>query len=130
MEKIRQCIEFLFESPGWKTFFSVVIPIIAGILSGNFVAEISGSSGLKWSAFYRAKSFYGLIFLVAVIYFYNRGLYRHETEITRFSDADYCIAYVRSKCLPEAAEKYKQMIRKGQGGELLQIMVELKKSLK
>jgi len=43
---------------------------------------------------------------------------------------DYCLAYMRSKCLPEAAEKYKEKIRGGEGGELLQIMAEFKKSLK
>jgi len=71
-----------------------------------------------------------LLLIVVIIYFYNRALFNHETSITRFSDSDYCLAYIRSKCLPEAAEKYKEKIRDGEGGELLQVMVELKKSLR
>lgn len=48
----------------------------------------------------------------------------------RFSDNDYCMAYMRSQCLPEAAEQYKRKIRDGEGGELKQAMDELKKVLK
>lgn len=130
MKTISYYIENLLESPGWKTFFSVIIPIFTGILSGLFVAEISSPAGLNWAKFYYAKSFYGLLLIVVIIYFYNRALFNHETSITRFSDSDYCLAYIRSKCLPEAAEKYKEKIRDGEGGELLQVMVELKKSLR
>jgi uncharacterized membrane protein YfcA len=130
VKSISHYIEIFLESPGWKTFFSVIIPIFTGILSGIFVAEISSPSGLNWAKFYHAKSFYGLLLIVVIIYFYNRALFNHETSITRFSDSDYCLAYIRSKCLPEAAEKYKEKIRKGEGGELLQIMAELKKSLR
>lgn len=130
MKNINHYIEIILGSHGWKTFFSVIIPIFTGILSGLFVAEISSATALNWTKFYHAKSFYGLLLIVVIIYFYNRALYNHETSITRFSDTDYCLAYMRSKCLPEAAEKYKEQIRKGEGGELLQIMTELKKSLK
>jgi hypothetical protein len=40
------------------------------------------------------------------------------------------MAYMRSKCLPEAAEQYKLLIKNGTGGELKQAMDELKKILK
>lgn len=120
----------LLDSPAWKTVFSAVFPIITGILSGTFVAEISTPQGLDWPHFYRAWSFYGLACLTAVIYAYNRALYQREIEITRFSDTEFCVAYMRSKCLPEAAERFKVMIRDGEAGELARIMGELKKSLK
>lgn len=103
----------LFELPGWKTFFAVVIPVIVGILSGTFVAEISNGSLMDWSAFYRAKSFYGLLVMVVLSYVYNRAAYLYEREVVRFLDDDYCRAYMRSKCLPEAAERYKTLIRSG-----------------
>jgi hypothetical protein len=77
-----------------------------------------------------SKSAYGLMVLVFIIYKYNRAVYLREKEITRFSDNDYCIAYIRSQCLPEAAVQYKRKIRDGQGGELKQAMDELKKVLK
>ena len=52
MKNISHYIELLLESPGWKTFFSVIIPIITGVLSGLFVSEISTPAGLNWSKFY------------------------------------------------------------------------------
>lgn len=122
--------KYVLDSPGWKTFFFIVIPIISGILSGIFVVEITGKSGIEWSLFYKSKSFYGLILFTFLIYIYNKALYTHQKEINNFLDNDYCIAYMRSKCLPEAAEKYRKMIRDGEGGELKQAMDELKKILK
>jgi hypothetical protein len=88
------------------------------------------SRGVAWALFYKAWSFYALLFLCVVIYWYKRELYLHEREIQRFLDSDYCIAYMRSKCLPEAAERYKELIRTGFGGELIQAMDELRKILR
>lgn len=129
VSKAKHCIEYLLGTPGGKTIFSVVFPIITGVLSGTFVSEIANKSGLNWSLFYKTKSFYGLLFITILLYFYHRALYAYETKIMSFSDPDFCLAYMRSKCLPEAAEKYKEKIRNGNGGELVQIMTELKKSL-
>jgi hypothetical protein len=126
-DKIR---EGILESPGLRTFFSAVIPILAGVLSGIFVLEITTATGVAWGAFYKARSFYGLVVLSFVIYRYNRELYLYEREVQRFLDADYCIAYMRSKCLPEAAERYKELIRTGYGGQLQQAMEELMRILR
>jgi hypothetical protein len=120
----------VLDSPGCKTFFGFVLPILAGILAGTFVSEISTPNGLDWKLARTAKSTYGLILLTIIIYKYNRALFLREKEVRRFLDADYCIAYMRSQCLPEAAEQYKRLIRDGQGGELKQAMAELKKVLK
>jgi hypothetical protein len=121
---------YILESPGLRTFFSAVIPIVAGVLSGTFVLEITTSKGLAWGTFYNARSFYALLALSLGIYWYNRELYLYDREVHRFSDVDYCIAYMRSKCLPEAAERYKERIRNGAGGELEQAMDELRRSLR
>ena len=120
----------LLESPGWKTFFAVIIPLIVGILSGFFVTEISTDDGLNWSAFYLTKSFYGLLGIVVLTFIYNRATYLYQREIERFIDDDYCRAYMRSKCLPEAANRYKEMIRTGDKGELVSAMEEFEKILK
>ncbi|VVP33028.1 hypothetical protein [Pseudomonas fluorescens] len=120
----------ILESPGWKTVFAFVLPILAGVLSGVFVSEITQNSIIVWSLYYKANSFYGLLILGLCTYLYNRALYLHEREVSRFMDTDYCVAYVRSKCLPEAAERYKELIRSGDGGQLKQAMDELKKVLK
>lgn len=120
----------ILDSPGIRTIFGGVIPIAAGVLSGAFTYEITTPAGIDWYLFYKVKSFYWLLGLSFLIYWYNREVYLYEKEISRFLDADYCIAYMRSKCLPEAAERYKELIRTGAGGELQQAMNELRKILK
>jgi hypothetical protein len=122
--------EKLLESPSWKTFFLVLIPIVVGIISGTFVSEITTSNGLDWSATYKAKSFYGLLVIAFFSYLYHRATYLYEREMERFLDDDYCRAYMRSKCLPEAAEKYKELIHSGEKGELVRAMREFEKILK
>lgn len=126
----RRLREYILDSPGCKTIVNVVLPLIAGVLSGTFVSEITQGDKLVWGHFYTAPSFYGLCVLTLVIYWYTRQLYLHEREIDKFLDANYCIAYMRSKCLPEAAERYRDLIRSGNGGELRQAMDELRKILK
>ncbi len=127
---VRKIRDMILESPGWKTFFSVLIPIVVGILSGTFVAEITTPNGLDWSLFTKANSFYGLIAMVIISYLYHHEVYLFEREIERFLDDDYCRAYMRSKCLPEAAERYKELIRSGDKGELVSAMREFEKILK
>lgn len=121
---------FLIESPGWRTFFSFVIPILAAFFSGTFVTELTINGVLSWKSFYSTISFYVLIVLSTLIYVYNKAIYLHDKGISKFADTEYCTAYVRSKCLPEAAKKYQELIRTGNGGELKQAMDEIRKILK
>ncbi|HXY79117.1 MAG TPA: hypothetical protein VEI08_00625 [Candidatus Bathyarchaeia archaeon] len=117
-------------SPAFRTFFSTIIPIAVGLFSGTLVIEITTPKGLAWDLFYKTFSFYALLAVSLGAYWYNRQLYVYEVEVQRFLDADYCVAYMRSKCLPEAAERYKELIRNGAGGELLQAMEELRRILR
>lgn len=122
--------EKILESPGWKTFFSVVIPLIVGVFSGTLVTELTTPTGLNWPSFYKTVSFYGLLIVTVISYVYFRAVYMYERQIDRFLDDDYCRAYMRSKCLPEAAERYKELIRSGQKGDLTSAMKEFEKLLK
>jgi hypothetical protein len=122
--------EFILESPAIRTIINIVIPIVAGVLSGSFVTEITTPNGLVWSLFYKSASFYALCILTAIIYWYSRLQFIYERDMNRFLDSNYCIAYMRSKCLPEAAERAREQIRLGNGGEFLQAMRELEKILK
>jgi hypothetical protein len=73
--------------------------------------------------------FYALIALGVILFLYNRSLYRRDVAIERFLDDDYCKAYMRSQCLPEAARRYKELIREGNIGELKRAMDEVKRIL-
>ena len=127
LQKLKNLV---LNSPELKTLFSVVVPIITGILSGTFIIEITMENDLDWMSFYKANSFYGLLVMVLLIYWYNRIVYQREKTVNRFLDKEYCVAYMRSECLPEAAERYKVLIKNGDGGEFKQAMDELKKILK
>jgi hypothetical protein len=92
--------------------------------------EITTPAGLCWRGIFKTKSLYVLLVLILIDYFYNRTVFLREKEIMQFLDNDYCMAYMRSQCLPEAAKRFKELIRDGQGGEFRQAMDELKKVLK
>jgi hypothetical protein len=130
INKIKECFaRAVLDSPWCRTIFGVVLPILSGIFTGTFVSEISTPDGLDWKLALTAKSTYILIVLAFVIYKYNKAIFLREKSIRQFLDTDYCIAYMRSQCLPEAAEQYKRLIRNGEGGQLKKAMDELKKIL-
>jgi hypothetical protein len=126
---MKRFVSRLIQAPGCQTIFSIVFPVISGILGGTFVAEISNTQGLQWNIFYKTWSFYFIIFLIILVYYYNRTLYLIEKDISRFSDTTYCKAYIRSKCLPEITELYKDMIRSGRSDEISKATRELRNIL-
>lgn len=129
-QRLVQLKVTILESPGFRTLFGAVIPTLSGVLSGTFVFEITTPAGLDWQACHKAWSLYGLVVLCYLSYWYYRELLKFEREVQRFLDDDYCIAYMRSRCLPEAAARYQELIRAGNGGELKQAMDEIKKVLR
>ena len=122
--------EYTLTSPAFKTAAFIFSTVLAGILASAFVVEISPSNVLNWEQFYKTRSFYGIVVLAIFLYIYNRASYLHEKNMMKFQDRDYCITYMRSKCLPELAEKTRRNIREGSGGELKQAMDELNKVLR
>jgi hypothetical protein len=129
LNRYREFATWVVTSPGVKTSASVSNAIICGILTGAFVAEISGPAGLQWGTFYWRKSFYALLLVGLLTYFFNLMVYKYEKDILRFADREYCLAYMRSRCLPAAAERYTAMILSGNGGELETAMEEIRRIL-
>ena len=134
MNSLRQAAALIkstfTESPEWKATLSIVLSIVTGILSGPFVTEITVDGRLLWRSFYKAHSFYLLVVLSILIFIYNRFLYLREKDIEKFRDAEYCLAYMRSKCLPEAADRFIAKIRDGDLDEFRKAMDEVKGALK
>lgn len=120
----------LLQSPTAKAVVPALLAAAIGVLSGSLITEITTSSGLAWSGVLRTFSFYALLALAILQALYGRLLYQEESDVLRFSDEQYCIAYLRSKCLPEMASRYQEMIRSGQGGEFKQAMDEVREVLK
>jgi hypothetical protein len=82
---IRQRI---LESPGCKTAIFVLSTMLAGVFSELFISEITAQAAIVWQDFYKAKSFYVLVFLTVLIYFYNREAILYERNVLPFKDAD------------------------------------------
>ena len=126
----RHFAAWLAGSPAIKTIASILDVTLSGVLSGAFIVEITTSSGLNWANFYRAPSFYGLMAVGILTYAYHRVLYTYERDILRFADDEFCLAFMRSHCLPIVAERYNEMIRAGDIRELERVMAEIKRNLK
>lgn len=128
--QLKQACRAIMASAQWKLALSLLWTVASGVLASAFVVEISTPEGLHWSRTAHAPSFYALIGLAVVVFLYSRALYRHETAVDRFRDDTYCKAYMRSQCLPEAAQRYKKLIRDGDIGELEKAMGEVRRILK
>jgi len=123
-------LDALLSSPASKTAVFVGTTIVSGILCGTLVTEITVDGKLQWAQLLSAYSFYGLLVLSVLFYAFNKAVYVREVNILRFADNEFCLAYIRSQCLPEAAERYKLLIRSGEGtGDLERAMAEMKRIL-
>ncbi len=118
--------EKLQTSPLFKTFVGVFSIVIFGILSGAFIAEITINGKIEWGSFYKATSFYLLLFCCLLMYFYFRLQFNFEESIEKFKDDEYCKAYMRKQCLPEMAKKTNKLIKKGRDkNQLKDLMSDL-----
>lgn len=126
----RDFLDWLLLSPTWRTLFSLTSTVIVGVLCGAFIAEITINGKLDWHIWYQATSFWLLLLASVVLGFYQRAMYVRDTQLSRFADKEFCIAYVRAQCLPEVAQRYKELIRKGDVGEFEKAMAELRRTLR
>lgn len=105
------------KSPLIRATINFVFIIVSGVLCSAFVTEINTLNGLSWMLFYKTKTFYLIIALFYLFYLYNKFLYKLELNINAFISDEYCKAYVRSQCLPALANKYRELIEKGESSD-------------
>lgn len=120
----------LVESPTIRAIIPSLLAAAIGVLSGSLVTEITTPKGLAWNTVHHTFSFYGLIALTFVQVAYSRLMYESDRDVVRFAESEYCIAYLRSRCLPEMANRYQELSRSGEGGEFKRAMDEIKEVLK
>ena len=116
-------------SPTVKTLFNVSSTVLVGVFASSFVAELSTPNGINWKHFYKTTSIYILLAVSAVIYFYNRHRHLQEVEVEKFYDKEYCLAYMRSKYIPQLAKHYNKLIQEGDLDQLEKAMADFKESL-
>lgn len=120
----------VYSSPGLKTVVSTLLSVAVGIFSNTFVTEIASGERVAWESFYRSLSFYLLSLCVALTLLFHRWLYSFENDVQKFQDADFCLAYARSRLLPEQIERSRQKIKEGDLGEFQAAMKEIQRVLK
>ena len=97
-------LNWVYKSPLIKTIVGIVLPIIAGVLSGVLIIELTNTDGnIVWSLWHEAGSFYALVAICLIVGVYHYGAYSFEKNILLYMDDEYCEAYVRSQCLPEVS---------------------------
>lgn len=120
----------LLKSPMANAAISATLAVGIGVFSGSLIAEITTSKGLEWSIVFKTFSLYALAAFTGAQMLYTKTTYERDQQVLRFADQEYCIAYMRAKCLPEMAAKAQERIRNGQGGEFNAAMDEIKQVLK
>ena len=116
MSSIRQTIaNFFLTNPIAKTVVFVVSVLLSGVLCSAFVAEISSSNGLQWGEFYKKTSFWLIVVYAVFVGYYNVFIYKAETSIEKFKDADYSRAYILHSCMQDIVDKAKDEIQSTKG---------------
>jgi len=119
----------LLESALARALVPTILSVAIGVLSGSLVTEITTPRGLDWSHVHSTVSFYGLILSTVLQGMYAKLLYGYEQEVLKFADTEYCIAYLRARCLPELAARAQERIRNGEGGEFKAAIEEIRQVL-
>lgn len=111
--KKQQLFIKLALSPLAKISAPLIIQALSGVLAGVFIFDITKENHLVWTDSYKHWSFWLMLFLLMVNIWYFRQIKEAESNIDRFSDEDYCRAYMNHLCLPALAETVAEQIRAG-----------------
>lgn len=118
MSRIRK----ILESPLGRTVGFAGAVLLSGVMCSAFVTEITVDGKLAWDICYRKPTFWLLILMIAVYLLYSIFIYRNEKYREDFADDQFCREYLRSTCLPEFANKLKELIRRGNSSaELIEV---------
>lgn len=120
----------LLDSPTIKALVPTLLAAAIGVFSGTLVTEITTAQGLDWRTVHRTFSLYALAILTVAQVIFTRLVYETDRDVLKFAESEYCVAYLRSRCLPEMAARYQELIRSGQGGEFKKAMDEMRDVLK
>lgn len=116
--------EKILRSPLFKTLVGVFSLVVFSVLSSTFTIEITKDGVLNWTLITQSISFYVLLVLVILMYFYFRFLYSSEKSIKDYMDDKYCKAYMRKECLPEIAKKANRLIKSGKDSQEIKNIID------
>lgn len=104
---------WLLFSPLGRTSTFILSVVISGVLCGGFVNETTIDGVLRWELFYTSRCFYFLLVYAVLIFIYHAVFFKEENKIEKFSDHNFCVAYMKSQLLPAVARKAVRDIEAG-----------------
>ena len=104
--------------------------VLIWIFSNTLVTQITVNGEVAWKLIPSTFSFLALIVARASAFWFHRNLLAYETEISAFSDNDFCLAYARSQLLPAQVAASMQAISTGNTDQFKTAMKQIKDALK
>jgi hypothetical protein len=117
------------QKPLPKTIVAILLPIIIGVLSSIYTTDITTISGMKMGLSFNKLSFYLLLVSTLLLCVFYYLVYKYETDMLRYHDNEFCVAYIRSQLITEMADNYRRQIRSGQMTDLSQMMEDFMRAL-
>jgi hypothetical protein len=106
--KMKRAIQgiklWLLFSPLGRTSTFILSVVVSGVLCGGFVNETTIDGVLRWELFYTSRCFYFLLGYAVLIFIYHAVFFKEENKIEKFSDHNFCVAYMKSQLLPAVAK--------------------------
>ncbi|MBY6121841.1 hypothetical protein KUV64_22150 [Mameliella alba] len=122
--------KFFYQSPGLKTATSILLTVSGGFFTSTLSTEITTAAGISWSVAPSTASFWLLLAVCVLTYFFHKFMHAHEHGIQAFQDTEYCIAYARSQLIPTQIQAYQKQIESGDLDQFEDAMSKIKESLK
>lgn len=130
MVRSRSVRDRIYRSPAAKTAISIVSSVLIGIFSNTLVTQVAVRGEIVWKNIPTTFSFWALLASCAGAFLFHKNLLAYETEISAFSDDDFCLAYARSQLLPAQVAASMEAIATGNTGQFKTAMKQIKEALK
>jgi hypothetical protein len=130
MANVTDLRECFYQSPGLKTAISILLTVSGGFFTSTLSTEITTTAGISWTVAPTTASFWLLLAICIITYFFHKFMHSYEHGIQAFQDTEYCIAYARSQLIPTQIEAYKKEIESGNLDQFEDAMTKIKESLK
>jgi hypothetical protein len=118
------------KSPFVRTTLSLSSTLAASVLSATLIGEMTTQNGIEWTRLTHTVSFYLLLLISVLLYAYHRSLFAYDSHVLKYQDIEYCEAYVRSQCIPEAVSQYRRAMKAGDPDQLKEAKSELRRLVK
>ena len=105
--KVKSFIERTIKSPKFRLGATIIGTIVVSIVANIYAFQIAPNGVIAWSKLTQVSAFWPLVVIVVIWLYTNIAFLRHDQNIQRFADDDYCVAFVRYTNLEAYAQEVK-----------------------